>query len=77
MSFGPVEFSWTLIAIGVFCLACSVGDWDFFFNNPRAAGYVALFGRKGARYIWGGLGATLIGIGVAIWAGLIQLPAPK
>ena len=61
-------------AIGLFSLMGALKNWEWFFNNYKARGLVAIFGRNGARIFYGILGAIfiLIGVGVAI-GGLIGL----
>ena len=45
---------------GAFSIFCSYKDYDWFFNNRRARGFVALFGREGARKFYYFLGFVLI-----------------
>jgi hypothetical protein len=39
-------------------------NWDFFMKNSRAWLFVKLFGRNGARIVYGLLGAFLVTIGL-------------
>ena len=55
---------------GVFSIAGAVKDWDWFMNNRRAALFVSLFGRQGARVFYGVLGVVLIGLGGFLMRGM-------
>lgn len=50
--------------IGAFSLAGAVMDWDWFMNSSRAAFFVKIMGRKGARIFYGLLGAALVGFAI-------------
>ena len=59
-------------AIGLFSLMGAVMNWDWYFNNRRARGVVAIFGRKGARIFYGILGVFIMAIGaVAVIGGVL------
>ena len=59
-------------AIGLFSLMGSVMNWDWYFNNRRARGVVAIFGRNGARIFYGILGIFIMAIGaVAVIGGIL------
>lgn len=45
---------------GLYCIAAAFFNWDWFFNNFRAAPFVKCFGREGARIIYALLGLFLI-----------------
>lgn len=47
---------------GAFSLIASIANWDFFFNSRKAAFFLSVLGRKGARIFYGALGALLIGV---------------
>ncbi len=50
-----------LVFIGaVFCICAAIFDWNFFFNNYKAAPFVKLFGRDGARKIYVGFDIFLL-----------------
>lgn len=55
---------------GLFSLAGALFDWDFFMNNRRAAIFVRLLGRNGARVFYGALGLVLTGVALAGTFGL-------
>lgn len=54
------------VAGGVFAFASSLSNWDWFMGHPRAALFVKLFGRTGARVAYALVGLTLIAIGGAM-----------
>lgn len=59
-------------AIGLFSLMGAVMNWDWYFNNRRARGVVAIFGRNGARIFYGILGVFIMAIGaVAAIGGIL------
>lgn len=59
-------------AIGLFSLMGAVINWDWYFNNRRARGVVAIFGRNGARIFYGILGVFIMAIGaVAVIGGIL------
>jgi Immunity protein 17 len=53
-----------LVAAGVFSIASSYFNWDWYYNNHRARLIVAIFGRTGARIVYAILGVVLIVFGV-------------
>ncbi|MEQ1500870.1 MAG: immunity 17 family protein [Myxococcota bacterium] len=59
-----------LAGVGVFSLYGAGTDADWFMASRRAALFVRMFGRGGARLFYAVLGIVLIGIGVASIAGL-------
>jgi len=56
-----------MVVIGVFTAGCAMGDFDWFMNNYRARFLVSLFGRDGARMVYGLLGAAFIVFGVVLF----------
>ena len=48
-----------LLLGGAFTLVCAVKDYDWFMEHRKAHFFVAIFGRRGARVIYGVLGAAL------------------
>ena len=57
---------WVLVAGGAFSIAGALGDWPWFMGHRRARLFVAVFGRSGARIVYGILGGVLIGLGGAL-----------
>ena len=53
-----------LIAAGVFSIAGSFFNWDFFFNSRKAKTFVKLIGRTGARIFYTILGLFIIFCGI-------------
>ena len=49
-------------AVGIFAIVSSIFNWDFFFENRRAAFFVKTFGRNGARIFYIILGVVIIGL---------------
>jgi hypothetical protein len=47
---------------GTLAIVASILDWDWFFENWRAAFFVKLFGRGGARVFYASLGLAIISI---------------
>lgn len=54
------------IAAGVFSIAGSFFNWNFFFNSRKAQTFVRLFGRTGARIFYAGLGIFIIFCGIMV-----------
>lgn len=52
------------IFAGLFSLVSSILNFDWYFNNRRAATIVSWFGRTGARIFYGLLGIALIVAGI-------------
>lgn len=48
-----------IILAGLFSILASLFNWDFFFENRRAAIFMRLFGRKGSRVFYFILGLLL------------------
>ena len=53
-----------VVAAGLFSVAASWFNWDWYFNNYRARLFVSLFGRNGARVAYAILGLVLVVFGV-------------
>ena len=53
-------------ALGLFSLMGAIKNWDWYFNNYKAKGVVAIFGRNGARVFYGILGIIFIVIGLLV-----------
>lgn len=60
---------WVLAAAGVLAIVGAWQDWDWFMNSRKAALWVRLFGRGGARVFYAVLGFAIVGLGVALAAG--------
>jgi small neutral amino acid transporter SnatA (MarC family) len=58
--------NYLLMAAGVFTVLGAAADWDWFMNNRRAALFVRMFGRDGARVFYVLLGLLLVGIGAVV-----------
>ncbi|MGB3760309.1 MAG: immunity 17 family protein [Rivularia sp. (in: cyanobacteria)] len=58
-----------IILAGLFSVAASYFNWDWYFNNYRARFLVKIIGRKGARIFYTVFGLFLIGMAVAILLG--------
>lgn len=54
------------IAAGVFSIAGSFFNWNFFFNSRKAQTFVRLIGRTGARIFYAGLGIFIIFCGIMV-----------
>jgi small neutral amino acid transporter SnatA (MarC family) len=53
-----------IILSGPFIIAAAVLDWEWFFANWRAALFVKIFGRNGARAFYGLLGVLVLALGL-------------
>jgi hypothetical protein len=58
--FGIFVLPSVLIFCGLFSIVCALKDYDWFMNSRRAAFFLRVFGRKGARAFYVLLGAALI-----------------
>ncbi len=59
---------WTagfFVLAGLFSFAGAVFDWEWFMTNPRAALFVRILGRNGARIVYALLGIFLAILGLA------------
>ncbi|MEM9534084.1 MAG: immunity 17 family protein [Cyanobacteria bacterium P01_E01_bin.45] len=63
---------WIFVGIGAFTLCGAVMDWDWFMNSRRARFFVKVFGRAGARVVYGLLGAAFVTFGLLTVLGVIQ-----
>jgi small neutral amino acid transporter SnatA (MarC family) len=52
---------------GVFSILASIFNWDFFFENRKAAFFMKIFGRKGCRIFYTFFGIGLIFLGIKIY----------
>ena len=53
-----------LILVGLFSIICAIGNWEFFMGARRAAFFVRIFGRTGARIFYVLLGLFISTIGL-------------
>lgn len=65
---------WFLGLAGAFSIAGAVFDWNFFMENRKAALWVRLFGRNGARVFYVILGLVIIALAIVVG---VQGPKPK
>jgi small neutral amino acid transporter SnatA (MarC family) len=52
-----------IILSGLFIISAAVLDWEWFFANWRAALFLKVFGRNGARIFYGLLGVLALVLG--------------
>jgi small neutral amino acid transporter SnatA (MarC family) len=67
----PVWASAFFVLAGLFSFAGAVFDWEWFMTHYRAALFVRLFGRNGARIVYALLGILLAALGLAGVSGLL------
>jgi small neutral amino acid transporter SnatA (MarC family) len=60
-----------LILLGLFVLAGSIFNWEWFMTSRRASFMVRLLGRTGARIFYMLAGLVLVGLGIAGALGFI------
>ena len=51
--------------VGLFVIAAAAGNWNWYFEHPKARFFVNRFGRQGARLFYLSMGCVLILLG---WA---------
>jgi small neutral amino acid transporter SnatA (MarC family) len=61
----PLWASIFCVLAGLFSFAGAVSNWEWFMTNSRAAVFVRLLGRTGARIFYGLLGVFLAALGLA------------
>lgn len=59
--------AWVLVAIGLFTVCGALFDWSWFMGNRRARLFVALFGRGGARVVYGLIGGAMLGFAAGLF----------
>lgn len=64
------NYSIILILIGAFSLAGAIFNWDWFITGRKARFFVDIFGRQGARFIYGVIGIALIVWGILMTLGI-------
>ena len=66
----PTWSLFTIVALimagGVFTIWGAVANWDWFFNDQKAEMLVSMFGRGGARIVFGLLGVFILVAGVLL-----------
>ena len=67
----PIWASIFFVLAGLFSFAGAIFDWEWFMTNYRAALFVRLLGRTGARVLYAVLGVFLAALGMAGALGLI------
>ncbi len=67
----PIWASILLVFAGLFSIAGAILDWEWFMTSRRAAMFVRLLGRTGARIFYALLGLFLVGVGAAGGLGCI------
>jgi small neutral amino acid transporter SnatA (MarC family) len=60
-----------IVAAGLFSICGAAFDWGFFINSHKARLFVMLFGRTGARIVYGLLGMFLVVLGALIALGIL------
>jgi hypothetical protein len=58
--------------IGLFCILCSVKNYNWFFENRKARPFVRLFGRKAARIVYFTFGVFLVGLSAVMMLGIVK-----
>lgn len=67
----PLWVSAFFVLAGLFSFAGAVFDWEWFMTHSRAALFVRLVGRSGARLVYALLGILLAALGLAGAFGLL------
>ena len=68
----PLWASILFVGAGLFSFAGAVFDWDWFMTHHRAAVFVRLLGRNGARVLYALLGIFLVALGLAGAFGILS-----
>lgn len=61
-----------LIAAGVFSICGAAYDWEWFMNHHKARFFVTIFGRTGARILYGVLGIAFVVMGALFLLGILK-----
>ena len=61
-----------LVLVGLFSIAGSVFDWEWFMHSRKAKGVVRLLGRNGARVFYCLLGLVVAILGFLVTFGIIR-----
>ncbi len=62
-----------MIGVGAFSASCAVANFDWFMNHRKARFIARIFGKNGARIFYVLLGVGLVGLGVGMEAGVIDM----
>ena len=62
-----------IVGAGIFSICGGAFDWDWFMESRKAQIFVWVFGRSGARIVYGLLGAVLVIFGVLTTIGAVSL----
>lgn len=57
------------IGIGIFSFLGAIKNWDSFYESLNAAFITRVFGRSGARILYGLVGISVIAVGILILSG--------
>ena len=68
-----IIYTLVMIAIGLFCIICSVKEVPWFFNNRKAGFLVKLFGMTFAKIFYIIIGVLFIIAGIIVAAGVITI----
>ncbi len=52
-----------IMLVGLFCIVCSIKEYNWFFNNRKARLVVEMFGKKAAKIFYIFIGAFLLVLG--------------
>lgn len=65
-----------LLVCGLFAIAGSICEWEWFFNHPKARMIAAIIGRTGTRVFYVVLGGGLAVFGVLMCLGILPPESP-
>lgn len=58
--------------IGGFSLLAALFNWDWFFSSANASIFLRWLGRRGARYLYGIIGAFVMILGILMFLGKLE-----
>ena len=61
-----------LVAAGIFSICGAAFDWGFFMESRKVRFFVTIFGRTGARAVYGILGLVIVVMGTLITLGILK-----
>jgi hypothetical protein len=61
-----------LTGCGAFAICGALCDWEWFMNHRKAKAFVHMFGRNGARVLYGLVGTGLVVLGTLMVLGIVQ-----
>ena len=64
-------FGFVIAAVGAFCAAAAIGDWDLVFNGRKVRSFVALVGRGTMRAVYLLIGVAMVAVGLMSAFGVI------